>query len=117
MCPVWYDDFSMEVGQSLRESVEKGIKDCGFCILVLTPNFLKNGGWPKREYTMAFTKELVEDSAAILPVWHNVSRNDVYEYSPHLADRLGLRWSHGVEDVCWRLYRAIDRRVESMLPK
>ena len=112
MCPVWYDDFSMRVGQSLRESIEKGIKECGFCILVLTPNFLKNGGWPKREYTMAFTKELVEEQEVILPVWHDVSQKDVYEYSPLLADKLGVPWSLGPEEVCRRLYRAIDRTPE-----
>jgi TIR domain len=109
MCPVWYDEFSMSVGQSLRESIESGIKQCGYCILVLTPNFLRNGGWPKREYTMAFTKELVEEENRILPVWQGVTKKEVYEYSPHLADRLAVSWDLGEEEVCRRLYRAIDK--------
>jgi hypothetical protein len=33
MCPVWYDQFSLRVGDSLRESIEGGLKECHKCIL------------------------------------------------------------------------------------
>jgi hypothetical protein len=48
MCPVWYDEFTLRVGDSLRESIESGLRECPKCILVLTPNFLSNEGWSKR---------------------------------------------------------------------
>jgi hypothetical protein len=60
MCLVWYDQFSLRVGDSLRESVEAGLKECHKCILVLTPNFLSNKGWAKHEYSSIFTREIVE---------------------------------------------------------
>ncbi len=41
-CPVWYDEFSLNLGDSLRESIEKGIRECSKCILVISPNFLSN---------------------------------------------------------------------------
>ena len=28
MCPVWYDEYSLKVGHSLREQIEKGLKEC-----------------------------------------------------------------------------------------
>jgi len=28
MCPVWYDQFALKVGDSLRESIENGLKEC-----------------------------------------------------------------------------------------
>lgn len=34
-----YHEFSLKVGDKLRESIEKGLKDCRKCILVLSPNF------------------------------------------------------------------------------
>jgi hypothetical protein len=40
MITVWYDEFSLKVGDSLRESIEKGIKECKKCILILTQNYL-----------------------------------------------------------------------------
>ena len=40
-CPVWYADFSLRVGDSLRESIERGLKETRKCILLLSPNFLR----------------------------------------------------------------------------
>jgi TIR domain len=108
MCPVWYDEFSLKVGDSLRESIETGLKECSKCILILTPNFLTNEGWSKREYDSIFTRELVERRNVILPVWHSISSADVYQYSPILADRVAVQWSRGVEEVARKLLSAID---------
>jgi hypothetical protein len=108
MCPVWYDQFSLRVGDSLRESIERGLKESSKCILVLTPNFLGNNGWTKREYDSIFTRELVEKQKVILPVWNEISPEDVYQYSPILADRVAVPWSLGVEEVARRLLNAID---------
>ncbi|WP_271591448.1 toll/interleukin-1 receptor domain-containing protein [Bradyrhizobium sp. CCBAU 65884] len=108
MCPVWYDEFSLKVGDSLREGIETGLKECPKCILILTPNFLTNNGWSKREYDSIFTRELVERQQVILPVWSDVDAAGVYEYSPILADRVAVNWSLGVEEVARRLVRALD---------
>jgi hypothetical protein len=108
MCPVWYDQFSLHVGDSLRESIEAGLKECHKCILVLTPNFLSNEGWSKREYDSIFTREVVEKQRVILPVWHEISAQDVYHFSPILADRVAVLWSLGVEEVAKKLLQAID---------
>lgn len=105
--PVWFDKFSLTVGQSLRESIESGLRDCPHCVFVITPNFLANGGWPKVEYGSIFTRELVERSNAILPVWHNVSRSDVYAYSPILADRFAAICEGDVSAVARALFQAI----------
>jgi len=108
MYSVWYDDFTLKVGDSLRESIEGGLKECPKCILILTPNFLSNEGWSKREYDSIFTRELVEGQRVILPVWSGVTTEDVYKYSPILADRLAVQWSKGVEEVARKLSHSID---------
>jgi len=108
MCPVWFDQYSLKVGDSLREAIENGLKECPKCILILTPNFLNNNGWTKREYDTIFTRELVEKKRVILPVWHNVSVEDVYRYSPILADRVAAQWADGVEEVARKLFGTIN---------
>lgn len=113
MCPVWYDEFSLKVGDSLRGSIEAGLKECPKCIFVLTPNFLANSGWSKTEYDSIFTRELVENQRVILPVWHNVTAKDVYEYSPVLADRVAVNWSLGVDEVARRLLVSINAQQAS----
>ena len=56
MCPVWYDEFSLKVGDHLRESIEKGLKECHKCVLLLSENFLTNSGWTKVEFNSIFTR-------------------------------------------------------------
>ena len=108
MCPVWYDEYSLKVGHSLREQIEKGLKECKKCILILTPSYLSNEGWGKKEFDSVFTRELIEKQNVVLPVWHNVTPKEIYEYSPSLADRVALNWSEGVEEVARKLKHAIE---------
>jgi len=107
MCPVWYDEFSLKVGDRLRESIEKGLKECKKCVLVLSPQFFGNTGWTRVEFNSIFTRELIEKEDFLLPVWFGVTKEQVYEYSPSLADRVAADWSLGEEEVVRRLYRGI----------
>lgn len=107
MCPVWFDEFSLRVGDSLRAQIEKGLKECPKCILIITPRFLTNRGWTKREFDSIYTRELVEEQGLILPVWHEVSIEEAYEYSPLLADRVAVDWQLGRQEVAKKLVRAI----------
>jgi len=108
MCPVWYDDFSLVVGDGLRESIEKGLKECKKCILVLSPYFLTNNGWTKKEFNSIFTREILEDTRLVLPIWHGVTKNQVYEYCPSLLDVKAIHWDESkVDDICRQLYRVI----------
>lgn len=102
-CIVWYDEFSLKVGDSLRASIEHGLKEAKKCIVVLSPNFLSNEGWGKAEYDAVFTREILEKDSVILPVWLDVDAKAVYQYSPRLADKVGLSASLGVEEVARRL--------------
>lgn len=107
-CPVWYDEFTLKVGDSLRESIEKGLKECKKCILILSPHFLANPGWTKVEFNSIFTREILETKNLILPIWHGVTQKQVYEYSPSLADRVADQSSLGIEELARRMYNAVE---------
>jgi hypothetical protein len=109
VCPVWFDEFSLNVGDSLRESIEKGLKESKKCILVLSPRFLSNPGWTKVEFNSIFTREILEKKNLVLPVWYEVKKEEVFEYCPSLLDRLGIDWNLGEDEVVRRLHRAIIR--------
>jgi TIR domain len=107
MCPVWYDEFSLKVGDRLRESIEKGLKECKKCVLVLSPQFFGNTGWTRVEFNSIFTRELIKREDFLLPVWCGVTKEQVFEYSPSLADRVAVDWSLGEEEVVRQLIRVI----------
>lgn len=108
-CPVWFDEYTLEVGAPLRESIEKGIKECKKVILVLSPHFLNNNGWTKAEFNSIFTREIIEEKQLILPIWAGVTKQQVYEYSPTLADRVGLQWDIGVDEITRKLVNALTK--------
>lgn len=110
VCPVWYDEYSLKVGDKLRESIEKGLKETKKCILILSHNFIKNEGWTKTEFNSIFIREMIEKNSVILPIWVEVSAKDVYEYCPSLADRVALKWTsqeNEQKEIIRKLYREI----------
>lgn len=104
---VWYDEYSLKPGDSLRASIEKGLKECRKCILVLSPNFVTNDGWTKAEFDSVFTREILEKQRITIPIWHGVSKEEVYNYSPRLLDLVAIRSSVGVEEVARSVARAM----------
>lgn len=59
ICPVWYDEYSLKVGDRLRESIENGLKNCKKCVIVLSRNFFSNPGWTAREFDAIFMREII----------------------------------------------------------
>jgi hypothetical protein len=85
---VWYDEFELRVGDSLRVSIDRGLVNSRFGIVVLSPSFFAKN-WPRYELNGLTARE-VEGSKVILPIWHAVARADVLAYSPTLADKVAL---------------------------
>jgi hypothetical protein len=110
-CTVWYDEFSLVPGQSLRASIEKGLKTCRRCVLILSPQFIANEGWTKAEFDSVFTREILEKKNVIIPIWHGVTKAQVYEYSPRLLDRVAISSSLEIEEVARRVLRGIDHEA------
>jgi hypothetical protein len=108
MCPVWYDEYSLKVGHSLRESIDKGLKEAPKVILVLSPNSLSNHGWTKAEFNAAMNKHITSGGSVILPIWHNVSRSQVEEYSLLISDTFALNSNMDMDELTRRLFIEIN---------
>jgi TIR domain len=110
-CPVWYDEYKLVPGQSLRESIESGLKACPKCVVVLSKNFFSNPGWTKREFDSVYTREIIEGKRVMIPVWLGVTKQEVYDYSPILADTVGIKADAGVDEVARRLFGVLTNLV------
>lgn len=102
---VWYDEFSLTVGDSLRKSIDYGLAHSRFGAVILSKHFFEKH-WPEQELNGLATRE-VEGKKVILPVWHGVSFNDVRENSPMLADRVAVSTDKGLEKVVEQLLLAM----------
>jgi hypothetical protein len=88
---VWYDEFTLQIGDSLRRKIDAGISRSRFGIVVLSPAFFAKG-WPQYELDGLVTMA-VSGKQVLLPLWHGVSKDEVVSYSPSLADKVALRTS------------------------
>lgn len=95
---VWYDEFELRVGSSLRRSIDQGLADSRFGVVVLSESFFKKG-WANYELDGLVTREINQNRAQmILPIWHRVTKDEVTSYSPSLADKLALRTADSTVD-------------------
>ena len=104
---VWYDEFALSIGDSLRHSIDRGLSQSTYGVVVLSHNFFSKE-WPQRELDGLVAKELGEKKV-ILPVWHGISRNDVQRYSPLLADRMAVSSENGVGFVINEIVRVVRK--------
>lgn len=96
---VWYDTLEMQWGKSLREQIDNGIKRSKYAILVLSKNFFAKQ-WTKRELDGILAKEGVT-GAAPLPIWYDITYDDVYEFSPTLCGLYSLTTDkNSIDDIC-----------------
>lgn len=104
---VWFDEFTLTVGDNLRQSIDHGLENSRFGVVIISPHFLGKH-WPQKELD-GFTALEVDGRKVILPVWHNVDRQTVTQFSPPLAIRLAANSSKGIPAVVAALRAAIDR--------
>ena len=110
---VWYDEFALKVGDSLREAIDRGLATSRYGIVVLSPSFFRKR-WPKRELNGLVARETGEDRGMILPIWHHVDRDQVLAFSPPLADLRAAESVAGLSVVVGQLLRKL-RPEESPL--
>jgi len=102
---VWYDEFSLRLGDSLRQSIDRGLSGSRYGAVILSPHFFEKH-WPQQELNGLATRE-VGGRKVILPIWHRVRFEDVRNYSPTLADRIAVSTVEGLDKVVQKIVEAI----------
>lgn len=105
---VWYDETTLKVGDSLRREIERGLAQSRFGVVVLSHSFFSKE-WPQNELDGLFTRE-IEGIKVILPVWHNITKEEVQTYSPMLAGRFAANSKNGLDTVVRQLGEAMQIR-------
>jgi hypothetical protein len=95
---VWFDEFTLKVGDSLSKSIDAGLMRSRFGVVILSRDFFAKR-WPERELRALLTRETQAGRRLTLPIWHNISAADVAQYSALLADVVALQTSVGVGRV------------------
>jgi len=95
---VWYDEFELRLGDSLRRKIDAGLARSTFGIVVLSQAFFKKD-WPNYELDGLVTRAVTGEQV-LLPIWHKLTKQEVIAYSPSLADKLARNTAtHTIEEI------------------
>jgi hypothetical protein len=95
---VWFDEFELKIGDSLRQKIDHGLANSRVGLVVLSQAFFSKG-WTNYELDGMVTRSVTGEQI-LLPIWHNISKQEVMEYSPSLADKVARSTTtHTVEEI------------------
>ena len=104
---VWYDEFELKIGDSLRRKIDRGLSKSRFGIVVLSKAFIKKG-WTNYELDGIISKVNTGEQV-ILPIWHGITKQEVLNYSPSLADKVARNTaSYTVEEIAEEIAELIN---------
>jgi hypothetical protein len=95
---VWLDELQLAIGDSLRRSIDRGIRSSRFAVVVFSASFFTKG-WTQYELDGIVTRTTAGEQN-LLPIWHNVTKDQVMSYSPSLADKIARSTAtHTIEEI------------------
>jgi hypothetical protein len=104
---VWYDEFELKIGDSLRRKIDRGLASSRVGLVILSVSFMSKG-WTNYELDGIVTRTVTGEQV-LLPIWHNVSKREVVEYSPSLADKVARSTAtHTVEEIATEIAELIE---------
>ncbi len=103
---VWYDELSLDVGDSLRQSIDNGLKNSRFGLVILSEKFIEKK-WTEYELDSFVSKAISSEDKVILPIWHKISHAEVADFSLALSDKVALNSSMPLELIVAKLAKVV----------
>jgi hypothetical protein len=104
---VWFDEFELRIGDSLRRKIDSGLARSRFGVVVLSSDFFRKG-WTNYELDGLVTRS-VSGEQVLLPIWHNITKQQLLEYSPSLADKVARSTAtHTVQEIAAEIIEVIQ---------
>jgi len=104
---VWYDEFQLKIGDSLIKKIDEGLRLSKYGIAVLSRDFFRKN-WTEYELNGLVAREM-NGVKVILPIWHNVTRDEVLSFSPTLADKVALNTAiYSLEEIAAEFKKLIE---------
>jgi hypothetical protein len=103
---VWYDEFELRLGDSLRRKIDAGLARSRFGVVVLSRSFFGKG-WTNYELDGLVTKA-VSGEQILLPIWNEITKQELIDYSPSLADKVARSTStHTVGEIAREIIEVV----------
>ena len=95
---VWFDEMTLRIGDSLRQKIDKGLANSRVGLVLLSPAFIKKG-WTNYELDGIVTRS-VSGEQVLLPIWHNITKQEVMDFSSSIADKVARSTAvHTIDEI------------------
>jgi hypothetical protein len=78
---VWFAPITLKIGDSQRREIDRGIANSRVAVVILSRDYLKKG-WTNHELNGIVLKDVAGEQQ-LLPIWHNITKQEVIDFSPH----------------------------------
>ena len=105
---VWYDEFELRIGDSLRQKIDRGLSKSRVGLVVLSKSFMDKG-WTNYELDGIVTRSIGGEQI-LLPIWHGITKQEVVDFSPSLADKVARSTAtHTVEEIASEIAELLEK--------
>jgi TIR domain len=108
---VWFDEDNIDWGESVLKEIRKGLLNSRYGIVVLSEAYLAERKWTEHEFQGLLARETL-DTTVILPIWHNITEEDVKKYdAPLTLRRAKVSATDAYADIVSSVQRKLGREV------
>lgn len=114
---VWFDKANLRIGDSVLTTIGGVVSRSRFCVLILSEHYLKTG-WAQEEMKLLLHLQFSSRERKILPLWHNITKNDVKDNSPFLMDIQALSTrGTSTDEIAHKILEVTRTRVSQNEPQ
>jgi hypothetical protein len=107
---VWYDEFTLRIGDSLRQKIDRGLSTSRVGLVVLSPSFISKG-WTNYELD-GIVSRTISGEQILLPIWHNVTKQEVMDFSPSMADKVARSTAtHTTQEIAREISELLENKT------
>ncbi|MXZ01902.1 TIR domain-containing protein, partial [Candidatus Poribacteria bacterium] len=106
---VWFDEFELSLGDSLNGKINDGLSRSRYGVVIISPTFFRKH-WTLVEMN-GFVARQTTGERVILPIWHRITKSELIEYAPPLADTIALNSStQSMEEIVGEIVQKVTGR-------
>ena len=106
---VWYDTDILQWGDSLSDSINKGLKSSLFGLVILSRTFFKKK-WTRAELKALMSLANSKENMRILPLFYKITHEEIVKKYPLLSDFYGRSWDDGLDKLTKEIKQLVGKK-------
>lgn len=102
---IFYDEYSIKLGDSLTQKINQGLQNAKFAIIILSEAFFQKN-WTQAELQSIYNL-YVSNHLRLIIIYHEISNEDVKKRYPLLSDIYAVSSDRGIEGVVGKIFEDI----------